>query len=120
MKRNLLTALLLGVCLVGGLAVAGVLEQGWKGITVAPEGQTGGTTIDRIECVNLAFTGDTSATATVSAIDSGASYFVTHGWQSSSADYGKVTIAISSTTLTATVAEATTGTLSVVIVQSPA
>jgi hypothetical protein len=77
---------------------------------------TGGTEMNLIECHDLAFAGDTSSTATTAV---SGTYYIADGWKASSADHGKVTVAVSGGVLTATAATATTGTLSVMIFGAP-
>ena len=77
-----------------------------------------GTEINLLGLYNVDFTGDTSQTATT-ALPSGATYYIVASWKSSSADYGKVTTAISAGTLTVTTANATTGTCSVAVFGAP-
>lgn len=71
----------------------------------------GGTAITKRSVGTLAFAGDASKTATVSA-STGGGYHITTGWQTNSADAYVKTAAISSTTMTITASAATTGTLS--------
>lgn len=122
MKNHFRIMTALALLFLAGVAAAQFFTQALNGVRIGDVyAATSGTKINRVEIVNLSFAGDTSKTATVTAIDSGAAYYVLTGWKTCSANQAKPEVAaISGTTLTATVPTATTGTLTVAIFQTPA
>lgn len=65
---------LIAFALIATVAGAQVLTQGWKSMRVGP-----GTEMNLIECHDLAFTGDTSSTATTAVTGT---YYVSGAWKS--------------------------------------
>lgn len=114
MKRTslLLIALLL-VC--AGTVGAQWFTAAWTGIRIGdPQDLSSGTEIKILDIAEIAFTGDTTGTATV---DVGTAYRVVGvAWKTCSADPGLTTAAVSGGTLTVTTASATTGTCNVTVV----
>ena len=113
---------LLGVSAIALLGATGATQDlsfypravriDWTGLKV---GVTG-TQTNLIELHDLTFSAGTTATATCG---TPTTYYLLSGWKSTSADPGYVTLAVADGTLTATAANATTGTLCVMIVGSP-
>lgn len=79
-------------------------------------GSSSGSTIKSITATTAAFAGDTSKAVTVTGARPGNSYMAAVGWLSASADPGKTTYAITTNTITVTVTNATTGTMSLIVV----
>lgn len=109
-KINLWMVLAAAVMLIAGLGVAQVITQDWNSARLGTYGT--GTAFKVMELHNLAFVNDTTSTATTNV---SGTYYLSVGWKSSSADYGKATAAISGGVLTVTSAAATTGTCSVIV-----
>lgn len=79
-------------------------------------GSEAGTKINLLAAKQLTFAGDTTSTTSLTGALPGDNYLFVDGWGSSIADHGKVTYAVTTNTVTATVAAATTGTLNLLIV----
>ena len=108
--------LLLALVLVAGVAGAQVLTQSWTSIRVGPS--TSGTELNLIEGHTLAFTGDTTSTATTAVTGT---YYVSGAWTSlaTGSDPTSWTLAVSNGVLTATTTASTTGTLSAIVFGAP-
>jgi hypothetical protein len=122
--RNTLSKLIVGsvvlLALCSFLSVVAVGQLGDGRVDTYSDGfrigSDGGTIIDMLAAKQISFTGGTSGTTTITGVLPGDTYLYMDGWSSSSADHGKVTYAVTTNTITATIATATTGTLNVFIV----
>ena len=79
-------------------------------------GSDAGTKINLLAAKQVTFTGQTTRTTSLPGALPGDVYLYLDGWSSSSADPGKVVYAVTTNTITVTVAAATTGTLNLLVV----
>jgi hypothetical protein len=95
---------------------ANILQVDATGIKVGTASR--GTKLNLIEAYDLAFTGDTISTAATN-LPTDATYYVAHAWKSATGAPGLSTASVTEGTLTGTAANATTGTMSVLIFGAP-